>query len=44
MAVIALISLFQWQKGQIFVSNAVLRLIGNPNGIRLQWNIAKKKR
>ena len=31
----------QWKKGRIFVSNAVLRLIGNPSGIRLQWNAAK---
>ena len=31
----------QWQKGQIFVSNAVFRLIGKPSGIRLLWNAAK---
>ena len=31
----------QWKKGQIFVSNAVFRLIGKPNGIRLQWNTVK---
>ena len=31
----------QWKKGQIFVSNAVFRLIGNPSGIRLLWNAAK---
>ena len=31
----------QWQKGQIFVSNAVFRLIGKPSGIRLRWNITK---
>ena len=31
----------QWKKGRIFVSNAVFRLIGKPNGIRLQWNPAK---
>ena len=31
----------QWKKGQIFVSNAVFRLIGKPNGIRLQWNANK---
>ena len=32
----------QWKKGRIFVSNAVFRLIGNPSGIRLQWNAAKR--
>ena len=32
----------QWKKGQIFVSNAVFRLIGKPRGIRLQWNTAKR--
>jgi hypothetical protein len=32
----------QWQKGQIFVSNAVLRLIGKPSGIRLLWNANKR--
>ena len=32
----------QWQKGQIFASNAVFRLIGKPSGIRLQWNAAKR--
>jgi hypothetical protein len=31
----------QWKKGRIFVSNAVFRLIGKPNGIRLLWNAAK---
>ena len=31
-----------WQKGHIFISNAVLRLIGRPGGIRLQWNAAKR--
>jgi len=31
----------QWQKGRIFVSNAVFRLIGNPSGVRLLWNPAK---
>ncbi len=31
----------QWKKGQIFVSNAVFRLIGEPSGIRLLWNAAK---
>jgi len=32
----------QWKKGQFFVSNAVFRLIGNPSGIRLQWNATKR--
>jgi len=32
----------QWEKGHIFVSNAVFRLIGKPSGIRLQWNAAKR--
>jgi hypothetical protein len=32
----------QWQKGRIFISNAVLRLIGKPSGIRFQWNAAKQ--
>jgi len=32
----------KWQKGYIFVSNAVFRLIGKPSGIRLLWNIAKR--
>ena len=32
----------QWQKGRIYVSNAVLRLIGEPSGIRLLWNPAKR--
>ncbi|MDR1882292.1 MAG: hypothetical protein LBR26_05865 [Prevotella sp.] len=31
----------KWQKGQIFISNAVLRLIGKPGGIRFQWNAVK---
>lgn len=31
----------KWQKGLIFLSNAVLRLIGNPGGIRFQWNAIK---
>jgi len=31
----------QWKKGYIFISNAVFRLIGNPDGIRLRWNAAK---
>ena len=30
----------QWQKGYIFVSNAVFRLIGKPSGICLLWNAA----
>lgn len=32
----------KWQKGLIFISNAVLRLIGNPGGIRFQWNTLKQ--
>jgi hypothetical protein len=32
----------QWQTGRIFASNAVLRLIGKPSGIRLLWNVAKR--
>jgi hypothetical protein len=32
----------QWKKGQIFVSNAVFRLIKKPDGIRLLWNISKQ--
>lgn len=28
----------KWQKGMFFLSNAVLRLIGSPDGIRFQWN------
>jgi len=32
----------QWQRGQIYVSNAVLRLIGMPGGIRLLWNAVKR--
>ena len=32
----------QWQKGYIFVSNAVFRLIGKPSGICLLWNAAKR--
>lgn len=31
----------KWQKGMIFISNAVLRLIGKPTGIRFQWNSFK---
>jgi len=33
---------FQWKKALIFASNAVFRLIGNPSGIRLRWNVAKR--
>jgi len=33
---------FKWEKGQIFASNAVFRLIGNPSGIRFRWNVAKR--
>ena len=28
-------------RGRIFLSNAVLRLIGKPGGIRFLWNVAK---
>lgn len=31
----------KWQKGTIFISNAVLRLIGSPEGIRFQWNAVR---
>jgi hypothetical protein len=31
----------QWQKGRIFISNAVFRLINKPTGIRLLWNAGK---
>ena len=31
-----------WRKGIFFLSNAVLRLIKNPSGIRFQWNAAKR--
>lgn len=31
----------KWEKGQIFISNAVLRLIGKPGGIRFRWNTVK---
>ncbi len=30
-----------WPKGHIFVSNAALRLIGKPGGIRFRWNASK---
>lgn len=32
----------QWKKGNIYISNAVFKLIGNPSGIRLQWNATKR--
>ena len=32
----------KWKKGQIFISNAVLRLIGKPTGIRILWNAGKR--
>jgi len=32
----------QWQTGRMFISNAVFRLIGNPSGIRFQWNVIKR--
>jgi len=32
----------QWKKALIFASNAVFRLIGNPSGIRLRWNVVKR--
>jgi len=32
----------QWEKGSIYISNAVFRLIGKPSGIRFQWNSAKR--
>ena len=32
----------RWQKGRIYLSNAVLRLIGDPNGILLLWNPDKR--
>jgi len=32
----------QWKTGRIFMSNAVLRLVGNPGGIRFFWNAAKR--
>jgi hypothetical protein len=31
----------QWEKGSMYISNAVFRLIGNPSGIRFLWNAAK---
>lgn len=31
----------QYQKGRIFISNAVFRLLDKPGGIRLLWNPAK---
>ena len=32
----------KWQKGRIYLSNAVLRLIGEPGGILLLWNPDKR--
>lgn len=32
----------EWEKGHLFVSNAVLRLIGKPSGIHLRWNAVKR--
>ena len=32
----------QWKIGRIFISSAVLRLVGNPRGIRLLWSAAKR--
>jgi hypothetical protein len=32
----------KWLKGLIFISNATLRLIGKPDGIRFQWNAVKR--
>lgn len=32
----------QWDKGRIFISNAVFRLIGKPSGIRFLWNADKR--
>ncbi|NDV96748.1 hypothetical protein D0T84_17790 [Dysgonomonas sp. 521] len=32
----------QWEKGRIFISNAVFRLIGKPSGIRFLWNAGKR--
>ena len=32
----------KWQKGRIYLSNAVLRLIGEPSGILLLWNPDKR--
>jgi len=31
----------RWEDGYIFISNAVVSLIGNPAFIRLRWNAAK---
>jgi hypothetical protein len=31
-----------WEKGSIYISNAVFRLIGKPGSIRFQWNAAKR--
>ena len=32
----------QYEKGRIFVSNAVFRLIGKPSGVRILWNPTKR--
>ena len=32
----------QWQEEGFFVSNAVLKLIGNPDIIRFQWNATQR--
>ena len=31
----------QCEKGRLFISNAVFRLIGKPTGIRFRWNAGK---
>jgi hypothetical protein len=31
----------QWEKGRIFISNTVFRLINKPTGIRFLWNASK---
>lgn len=32
----------QYEKGRIFFSNAVFRLIGKPGGVRILWNPTKR--
>ncbi|MCL2860955.1 MAG: hypothetical protein FWE22_00870 [Firmicutes bacterium] len=32
----------QWERGKFFISNPVLRLLGNPGGIKFRWNCDKK--
>ena len=32
----------QYEKGRIFISNAVFRLIGKPGGVLLLWNPVKR--